>query len=231
MVRVNNLAETESHESAIKGNENQSKQSEKFGNIAVDSWKEMEQNYKDSASKNGKNNTDKNSFDNDGGSKNSDGKESVSKDGGIKDGGIKDGGLKDGGLKDGGTKNDKFSLTFDDPYKSSKNEKNDNTSGIQEKKMMGDEDMIIQKKKEAALDDANIIQKKKELAESGKPGATVEGKLEFSPDKPKIPADGGLKENESKSNESKDNKYTGKKPLDGGLKDLSFDHEFYLQKL
>lgn len=184
MVRVNNIVE--SHESAIKGNENQSKQSEKFGNIAVDSWKEMEQNYKDSASKNGKANTEKNSFDNDGGSKNSGG--------------------KDGGLKDGSTKNDKFSLTFDDPYKSGKNEKNDNTSGMQEKKMMGDDDITIQKKKEAALDDANIIQKKKELAASGKPGATVEGQLEFSPDKPKVPADGGLKA-------------------------LTFDNDFYLQKL
>ncbi|MFA6213200.1 MAG: hypothetical protein WCT03_04670 [Candidatus Obscuribacterales bacterium] len=189
MVRVNNLVESHDN-TAVKGNENQSK-SEKFGNIAVDSWKEMEQNYKDSASKNSKNNSDKNSFDNDGGSKNFGGK---------------DGSIKDGGLKDGGTKNDKFSLTFDDPYKSSKNEKNDNSSGIQEKKMMSDEDMIIQKKKEAALDDANIIQKKKELADSGKPGATVEGKLEFSPDKPKVPAD-------------------------GGLKDLTFDNDFYLQKL
>jgi len=204
MVRVNNLVESHDN-TAVKDNEHQSK-SEKFGNIAVDSWKEMEQNYKDSASKNSKNNSDKNSFDNDGGSKNFGGKDGGIKDGGIKDGVGKEGSIKDGGLKDGGTKNDKFSLTFDDPYKSSKNEKNDNSSGMQEKKMMSDEDMIIQKKKEASLDDANIIQKKKELADSGKPGATVEGKLEFSPDKPKVPAD-------------------------GGLKDLTFDNDFYLQKL
>ncbi len=181
MARVDNLVETESHDStALKGNENQSKQAEKLGGIAVDLWQEMERTYKDASSKNGKMSTEKNSFNN-----------------------------------DGGSKEDKFSLTFDDPYKSL------------------DGGNLIQKKKETALEEANLIQKKKELAAAGKPGATVEGGLEFSPDKPKIPADGGLKDNVLKDWQNPGKPVDGgKKPsLDGGLKDPAFDKDYFIQKL
>jgi hypothetical protein len=152
MVRVNNLAETDSSDNtAVKGLENKSQQSEKFGNIAVDSWKDMEKNYKDSTGKFGKNGSSKDGLT----------KEDLSKDGLSKDGLSKDG----------------SALTFDDPFKKGKS---DSSSTLQEKKMMSDEDAIrnkkeqalddanmIQKKKELAADDANMIQKKKELADGG----------------------------------------------------------------
>ncbi|MFA7337846.1 MAG: hypothetical protein WC028_13750 [Candidatus Obscuribacterales bacterium] len=162
MVRVNNLAETDSSDNtAVKGLENKSQQSEKFGNIAVDSWKDMEKNYKDSTGKFGKNGSSKDGLT----------KEDLSKDGLSKDGLSKDGLSKDGLSKDGSA------LTFDDPFKKGKS---DSSSTLQEKKMMSDEDAIrnkkeqalddanmIQKKKELAADDANMIQKKKELADGG----------------------------------------------------------------
>ncbi len=204
MARVNNLVETESHDNtAVKGNENQQGKSEKLGSIAVESWKGMEKTFKDAP---GKASSEKNSLNH-----------------------------------DGGTKDDKF-LTFDDPYKTGKNEKNDNSSGMKEKKMMSEDDIIGQKKsddlddgtlikmkKETAVEQANLIQKKKELAAAGKPGATVEGTLEFSPDKPKIPADGGLKDKGSNEWQNSGKPFDGgKKPsLDGGLK----DPEYYMQKL
>lgn len=181
MVRVNNLAETNSSDNtAVKGLENKSQQSEKFGNIAVDSWKDLEKNYKDSTGKFGKNGSSKDGLT----------KEDLSKDNSV--------------------------LTFDDPFKKGKS---DSSSTLQEKKMMSDEDAIrnkkeqaiddanmIQKKKEAAGEDGNMIQKKKELADGGKFGGKVEGGLDFAPEKPKVPAD-------------------------GGPKDLSFDKDFYLQML
>ncbi len=149
MARVNNLVEADAQDKvAVKGNENQSKNSEKFGNIALDAWKDMENDFKCRK--------------------------------GMK---LKD---SEGSHAD---KSDIGSLTFDDPYKTGKNDK---SSAVQDKKMMGDEDFTRQKKKEAALEDANLIQKKKELAASSK-GASVDGGREFSPDKPKVPADGGLK--------------------------------------
>lgn len=221
MVRVNNLAETDSSDNtAVKGLENKSQQSEKFGNIAVDSWKDLEKNYKDSTGKFGKNGSGKDGLT----------KEDLSKDGLSKDNSV---------------------LTFDDPFKKGKS---DSSSTLQEKKMMSDEDAIrnkkeqaiddanmIQKKKEAAGEDGNMIQKKKELADGGKFGGKVEGGLDFAPEKPKAPADGGLKEGWDKGNEftgkkpleggPKDKEFTGKKPLDGGPKDLSFDKDFYLQML
>ncbi|CAN5567067.1 hypothetical protein BH11CYA1_BH11CYA1_26910 [soil metagenome] len=202
MVRVNNLVEADAQDNtAVKGSENKSKSAEKFGNIAVDSWKDMENDFKGAKLK---------------------------------------GNLKNSESNHNNT--DKFSLTFDDPFKS-------NT--LQEKKMMSNDDLVIQKKKEAALDDANVIQKKKELAESGKPGAKVEGELEFSPDKPKVPADGGLKDFENGGKKvleggTKDLENTGKKVLEGGTKDLesknkaqqdgglknqAVDPDYYLQKL
>lgn len=202
MVRENNLAETNSSDNtAVKGLENKSQQSEKFGNIAVDSWKDLEKNYKDSTGKFGK-----------------------------------IGSSKDGLSKDGLSKEDSV-LTFDDPFKKGKS---DNSSETQEKKMMSIED-AIRNKKEQAIDDANMIQKKKELADSGKFGGKVEGGLDFAPEKPKVPADGGVKEGWDKGNEftgkkpleggPKDKELTGKKPLEGGPKDLSFDKDFYLQML
>lgn len=172
MVRVNNLAETDSSDNtAVKGLENKSQQSEKFGNIAVDSWKDLEKNYKDSTGKFGKNGSSKDGLT----------KEDLSKDGLSKDNSV---------------------LTFDDPFKKGKS---DSSSTLQEKKMMSDED-AIRNKKEQAIDDANMIQKKKELADGGKFGGKVEGGLDFAPEKPKVPAD-------------------------GGPKDLSFDKDFYLQML
>ena len=200
MARVNNMAETESVDNvAAKGLENPSQKSEKFGNIAVDSWKQMDQNSKDSAGKFGTANG-------------------------------KDGLTKDVLTKDGSA------LTFDDPFK-----KDGQDSSSLGKKMLGDDAIIMQKKKEAAVDDANIIQKKKELADSVKPGPKAEGDLDFSPAKPKIPADGGLKDKDVNGSEiiskkpldggSKDSEPSGKKPLDGGMKDPNFDKDFYLQKL
>ncbi len=230
MVRVNNLAETESVDNvAAKSLEKQSQQSEKFGNIAVDSWKQMEKNSKDSADKFG------------------------------------NGTSGDGLKKDVLTKDGK-ALTFDDPFKKDSAENpaealgkkmvgddanmiqkkkelaGDDANMIQKKKeLAGDDANMIQKKKELAGDDANMIQKKKELADSGKGGATEGGSLDFSPAKPKIPADGGLKDKEVEGSEiikkfpgkggPKETESTGKKPMDGGLKDPAFDQDYYIQKL
>ncbi len=111
MARVNNLAEADGQDKiAVKGNENQSKNSEKFGNIAVDAWKDMEKDFKCRKGMN----------------------------------------LKDSEASHA-DKSDISSLTFDDPYKTGKNDK---SSALQDKKMMGDEDFTRQKKKEAALEDA-----------------------------------------------------------------------------
>ena len=142
-----------------------------------------------------------------------------------------------GNSKDGLTK-DGTALTFSDPFKKNLME---NPLEGQGKKMLGDDANMIQKKKELAGDDANMIQKKKELADIGKGGATVEGSLDFSPAKPKIPADGGLKDKEVEGSEiikkfpgkggPKESESTGKKPMDGGLKDPAFDQDYYIQKL
>jgi hypothetical protein len=171
MVRVNNLAETNSSDNtAVKGLENKSQQSEKFGNIAVDSWSQIGQNSKDAAGKSNLGNS------------------------------------KDGLTKDG------TALTFSDPFKKNLMENPSEAAGkkltgeeaiaamVREKKELAGDD-AIRNKKEKALEEANAIQKKKELADSGKPGATVEGSLDFSPAKPKVPADGGLKDKEVQGSE------------------------------
>lgn len=156
-----------------------------------------------------------------------------------------------GNSKDGLTK-DGTALTFSDPFKKNLMENPSEAAGkkltgeeaiaamVREKKELAGDD-AIRNKKEKALEEANAIQKKKELADSGKPGATAEGSLDFSPAKPKIPADGGLKDNEVQGSEiikkfpgkggPKDTETTGKVPMDGGLKDPAFDQDYYIQKL
>ena len=208
MDNVKNLAKSESVDNFAANSAE--KQAEKFGNIAVDSWNQIGQNSKDAA-----------------------GKSSL-------------GNSKDGLTKDG------TALTFSDPFKKNLMENplegqgkkmlGDDANMIQKKKeLAGDDANMIQKKKELAGDDANMIQKKKELADIGKGGATVEGSLDFSPAKPKIPADGGLKDKEVEGSEiikkfpgkggPKESESTGKKPMDGGLKDPAFDQDYYIQKL
>jgi len=208
MDNVKNLAKSESVDNFAANSAE--KQAEKFGNIAVDSWNQIGQNSKDAAGKS--------SF----------------------------GNSKDGLTKDG------TALTFSDPFKKNLMENpleaqgkkmlGDDANMIQKKKeLAGDDTNMIQKKKELAGDDANMIQKKKELADIGKGGATVEGSLDFSPAKPKIPADGGLKDKEVEGSEiikkfpgkggPKESESTGKKPMDGGLKDPAFDQDYYIQKL
>jgi hypothetical protein len=222
MDNVKNFAKSESVDNVAANSAE--KQAEKFGNIAVDSWSQIGQNSKDAA-----------------------GKASL-------------GNSKDGLTKDG------TALTFSDPFKKNLMENpleaqgkkmvgddanmiqkkkelaGDDANMIQKKKeLAGDDANMIQKKKELAGDDANMIQKKKELADSGKPGATVEGSLDFSPEKPKVPADGGLKDKEVQGSEiikkfpgkggPKETESTGKKPMDGGLKDPAFDQDYYIQKL
>ncbi|MDQ5936865.1 MAG: hypothetical protein QG574_4205 [Cyanobacteriota bacterium erpe_2018_sw_21hr_WHONDRS-SW48-000092_B_bin.40] len=208
MDNVKNLAKSESVDNFAANSAE--KQAEKFGNIAVDSWNQIGQNSKDAAGKSNLGNS------------------------------------KDGLTKDG------TALTFSDPFTKNLMENpleaqgkkmvGDDANMIQKKKeLAGDDANMIQKKKELAGDDANMIQKKKELADSGKPGATVEGSLDFSPAKPKIPADGGLKDKEVQGSEiikkfpgkggPKETESTGKKPMDGGLKDPAFDQDYYIQKL
>lgn len=208
MDNVKNLAKSESVDNVAANSAE--RQAEKFGNIAVDSWSQIGQNSKDAAGK-----------------------------------------LNLGNSKDGLTK-DGTALTFSDPFTKNLMENpleaqgkkmvGDDANMIQKKKeLAGDDANMIQKKKELAGDDANMIQKKKELADSGKPGATVEGSLDFSPAKPKIPADGGLKDKEVQGSEiikkfpgkggPKETESTGKKPMDGGLKDPAFDQDYYIQKL
>ena len=208
MDNVKNLAKSESVDNVAANSAE--RQAEKFGNIAVDSWSQIGQNSKDAAGKSNLGNS------------------------------------KDGLTKDG------TALTFSDPFKKNLMENplegqgkkmlGDDANMIQKKKeLAGDDANMIQKKKELAGDDANMIQKKKELADSGKPGATVEGSLDFSPAKPKIPADGGLKDKEVQGSEiikkfpgkggPKETESTGKKPMDGGLKDPAFDQDYYIQKL
>lgn len=208
MDNVKNLAKSESVDNVAANSAE--RQAEKFGNIAVDSWSQIGQNSKDAAGK-----------------------------------------LNLGNSKDGLTK-DGTALTFSDPFKKNLMENpleaqgkkmvGDDANMIQKKKeLAGDDANMIQKKKELAGDDANMIQKKKDLADSGKTGATVEGSLDFSPAKPKIPADGGLKDKEVQGSEiikkfpgkggPKETESTGKKPMDGGLKDPAFDQDYYIQKL
>jgi len=208
MDNVKNLAKSESVDNFAANSAE--KQAEKFGNIAVDSWNQIGQNSKDAAGKANLGNS------------------------------------KDGLTKDG------TALTFSDPFKKNLMENplegqgkkmlGDDANMIQKKKeLAGDDANMIQKKKELAGDDANMIQKKKELADIGKGGATVEGSLDFSPAKPKIPADGGLKDKEVEGSEiikkfpgkggPKESESTGKKPMDGGLKDPAFDQDYYIQKL
>ena len=208
MDNVKNLAKSESVDNFAANSAE--KQAEKFGNIAVDSWNQIGQNSKDAAGKSNLGNS------------------------------------KDGLTKDG------TALTFSDPFKKNLMENpleaqgkkmlGDDANMIQKKKeLAGDDANMIQKKKELAGDDANMIQKKKELADIGKGGATVEGSLDFSPAKPKIPADGGLKDKEVEGSEiikkfpgkggPKESESTGKKPMDGGLKDPAFDQDYYIQKL
>ena len=208
MDNVKNLAKSESVDNFAATSAE--KQAEKFGNIAVDSWNQIGQNSKDAAGKSNLGNS------------------------------------KDGLTKDG------TALTFSDPFKKNLMENpleaqgkkmlGDDANMIQKKKgLAGDDANMIQKKKELAGDDANMIQKKKELADIGKGGATVEGSLDFSPAKPKIPADGGLKDKEVEGSEiikkfpgkggPKESESTGKKPMDGGLKDPAFDQDYYIQKL
>ncbi len=130
MVRVNNLAETNSSDNtAVKGLENKSQQSEKFGNIAVDSWKDLEKNYKDSTGKFGKNGSSKDGLT----------KEDLSKDGLSKDNSV---------------------LTFDDPFKKGKSDSSStlqekkmmsDEDAIRNKKEQAIDDAnMIQKKKELA---------------------------------------------------------------------------------
>jgi len=224
MDNVKNLAKSESVDNFAANSAE--KQAEKFGNIAVDSWNQIGQNSKDAAGKSNLGNS------------------------------------QDGLTKDG------TALTFSDPFKKNLMENpleaqgkkmvgddanmiqkkkelaGDDANMIQKKKELAAEDAIanmVQKKKELAADDANMIQKKKELADIGKGGATVEGSLDFSPAKPKIPADGGLKDKEVEGSEiikkfpgkggPKETESTGKKPMDGGLKDPAFDQDYYIQKL
>ncbi len=213
MDNVKNLAKSESVDNVAANSAE--KQAEKFGSIAVDSWSQIGQNSKDAA-----------------------GKASL--------GYSKDGLTQDGLTKDG------TALTFSDPFKKNSMENPSEAAGkkltgeeaiaamVREKKELAGDD-AIRNKKEKALEEANAIQKKKELADSGKPGATVEGSLDFSPAKPKIPADGGLKDKEVQGSEiikkfpgkggPKDTESTGKKPMDGGLKDSALDQDYYIQKL
>lgn len=197
---INSTGTQSSDNTVVKGLENKSQNSEKFGTIAVDSWAEMEKGHKDANGKFGK---------------------ATAKDGQIK----------------GDVSKDDSVLIFDDPFKKGKS---DNSSALQEKKMMSDED-VIRNKKEEAIENANMVQKKKELADGGKTGGKVEGALDFAPEKPKVPADGGLKDGWTKTEEfigkkpleggPKDKDFTGKKALGGGTKDLSFDRNYYEQLL
>ena len=201
MDNVNNLAKSKAVDNFAANS------AEKFGSISVDSW---EQISKDAA-----------------------GKASL-------------GYSKDGLTKDGSA------LTFSDPFKKNSMENPLEAQGkklpaeeaiaemVREKKELAGDD-AIRNKKEKALEEANATQKKKELADSGKPGAKVEGSLDFSPEKPKVPADGGLKDKEAQGSEiikkfpgkggPKDTESTGKVPVDGGLKDLAFDKDYYTQEL